>query len=86
MIGNVKNDNYAKVLSCNKACNTIDASINDNYPSCEACVYKPYCGICPVCNYAEQGNVIGKIQNTERCKIYKKQFDWVFEKVIDGIL
>ena len=76
LLGNVKTDKYKGVVTSNNACATISASINDQY-ICNDCVYKPYCGICPVCNYAEQGNVIGKITQTGRCKIFKEQFDWV---------
>ena len=76
LIGNVKEDQYKDVVTCKKSCAVVNASINDMYV-CNECAYKPYCGICPVCNYAEQGNVIGKITETGRCKIYKAQFDWV---------
>ena len=76
LLGNVNKDKYKDIVSCDKACAVISASINDQY-ICNDCVYKPYCGVCPVCNYAEQGSVIGKISQTERCKIFKEQFDWV---------
>lgn len=83
-LGNVKNDAYKNIVTCDKACAVINASINDQY-ICDNCAYKPYCGICPVCNYAEQGNVIGKITQTDRCKIFKNQFDWVVrEKFINN--
>jgi His-Xaa-Ser system radical SAM maturase HxsB len=83
LLGNVKKDKYKDIVTCDKACATVAASINEQYV-CDGCVYKPYCGICPVCNYAEQGNVIGKITQTARCKIYQKQFDWVVrEKFIN---
>jgi His-Xaa-Ser system radical SAM maturase HxsB len=76
MLGNVSNSEYKDVVTCDKACAVVNASINDQY-ICNTCVYKPYCGVCPVCNYAEQGSVIGKISQTDRCKIFKAQFDWV---------
>jgi His-Xaa-Ser system radical SAM maturase HxsB len=76
MLGNVKKDEYKDIVTCNKACAVINASINDQY-MCNDCAYKPYCGVCPVCNYAEQGSVIGKISQTDRCRIFKGQFDWV---------
>lgn len=79
LLGNVKKDNYKDVVTCDKACATVAASINDQY-ICNDCVYKPYCGICPVCNYAEQGSVIGKITQTDRCKIFKEQFNWVVKE------
>ena len=83
MLGNVKKDCYKDVVTCEKACATVAASINDQYV-CNDCVYKPYCGICPVCNYVDQGSVIGKISETDRCKIFMQQFDWVVrEKFIN---
>ena len=83
LLGNVKKDKYKDIVTSDKACATVAASINDQY-ICNDCVYKPYCGICPVCNYAEQGSVIGKIPQTDRCKIFKEQFNWVVrEKFIN---
>jgi len=81
-LGNVKKDRYANVLTSNKVCAMVAASINDGY-ICDSCAFKPYCGICPVCNYAEQGSIIGKIPQTDRCKIFKSQFKYVFEKLLD---
>jgi len=78
-LGNVNKDIYSDVVTCDKACAVINSSINDQY-ICDNCVYKPYCGVCPVCNYAEQGNIVGKISETDRCRIYKAQFDWVVDK------
>ena len=79
-IGNVRDNKYKDVVTCNKACAVFNASINDMY-FCDECAYKPYCGICPVINYAEQGNIIGKIPQTDRCKIFMKQFDWVVKNI-----
>lgn len=79
LLGNVKTDSYKDVVICDKSCAIITASINDQYV-CNDCVYKPYCGVCPVCNYAEQGSIIGKIAQTNRCNIFKEQFDWVVTK------
>ena len=79
LLGNVEKGEYKEIVTCDKACAVVNASINDQY-ICDNCVYKPYCGICPVCNYAEQGNVIGKISQTNRCKIFKEQFDWVVKE------
>jgi His-Xaa-Ser system radical SAM maturase HxsB len=76
LLGNVKKDIYKDIVTCEKACAVVNASINDQY-ICNDCVYKPYCGICPVCNYAEQGSIIGKISQTDRCKIFKEQFGYV---------
>ncbi len=79
LLGNVKKDKYKDIVTSDKACATVAASINDQYV-CNDCVYKPYCGICPVCNYAETGSVIGRISESARCKIFKEQFDWVVKE------
>ncbi|PLW80695.1 His-Xaa-Ser system radical SAM maturase HxsB [Candidatus Woesearchaeota archaeon] len=77
-IGNV-NQEFAQVVTCDKACSIVNSSINDQF-ICDTCAYKPYCGVCPVCNYSEQGNIIGKITQTSRCKIYMSQFDRVVKE------
>ncbi|MBW2977578.1 His-Xaa-Ser system radical SAM maturase HxsB [Candidatus Woesearchaeota archaeon] len=79
MLGDVKKDNYKNILTSDKTCSVINASINENF-ICNNCVYKPYCGVCPVCNYAEQGNIIADIGKTARCQIFMNQFEWVFKK------
>lgn len=70
---------YKEVLTSNKVCGIISASVNDCF-SCDDCVYKPYCGLCPVCNYFEQGSIIAKVPETTRCKIYMAMFDYVVTK------
>jgi uncharacterized protein len=76
LIGNVHRDSYQEVVTGDKACSVVSASINDQY-TCDSCAYKPYCGVCPVCNFAEQGSVVARIPETMHCKIRKGQFDWV---------
>ena len=80
LLGNVKKDSYKDILTSDKTCGIVLSSINDQFV-CDECVYKPYCGVCPVCNYTEQGSVIGKISQTNRCKILKQQFDWVVREI-----
>jgi His-Xaa-Ser system radical SAM maturase HxsB len=81
-LGSVKNDNYKEVVSSPQTCALVSSSMNEGY-ICDYCVYKPYCGICPVCNFVEQGTIIAKIPETARCKIYKEQFSYIFNKVLD---
>jgi uncharacterized protein len=73
------NDKYKDVLTSNQTCGIVSASVNDCF-ICDNCVYKPYCGLCPVCNYFEQGNIIAKIPSTPRCKIYMAMFKYLTEK------
>ncbi|MBW2979899.1 His-Xaa-Ser system radical SAM maturase HxsB [Candidatus Woesearchaeota archaeon] len=81
-LGNAKNNNFREVLTSNHTCGIVAASAND-VQICDNCAYKPYCGICPICNYAEQGSIIAKIPQTDRCKIFKAQFDFVFDKLFN---
>ena len=56
------------------------ASLLDNLP-CDNCVYKPYCGVCPVLNYALYGDVFASLSDNERCKLYQGMLDYLFEKL-----
>ena len=82
-LGNVNTSTYNEILSSDQTCGIVSASINDT-KICNSCAYKPYCGICPVCNYAEQGSIIAKIPETMRCKIYKAQFDYLFDQLLNS--
>jgi His-Xaa-Ser system radical SAM maturase HxsB len=80
-LGNVKNDSYKDVLTSTQTCSIVAASTNDTL-LCDACIWKPYCGVCPVCNYSEQGNLIPKLALSNRCKIYKGIFEYIFQKIL----
>jgi len=80
-LGNVKNTTYKDIITQDKSLELINASINDNY-LCDNCVYKPYCGICPVMNYAEEGNIIPKLAQNSHCRLFKFMFDYMFEKLL----
>lgn len=81
MLGNVKENTFREVACSPAACSFIMMSTNDTL-LCDACAWKPYCGVCPVCTYAEQGNLLPKLAMSDRCKIYKAMFVYVMEKYI----
>lgn len=74
------NDTYKDLLTSPETLGIVAASTNDSLV-CDNCVYKPYCGVCPVCSYAEHKNIITKLPDI-RCKIFKGMFDHVFEKLL----
>ncbi|MGM5481847.1 MAG: His-Xaa-Ser system radical SAM maturase HxsB [Nanobdellota archaeon] len=80
-IGSVKNQKFKEVISCEESTSLISSSINDT-DICEYCPYKPYCGLCPVVNYAEQGSIVANVPQTTYCQIFKAQFDYIFEKYL----
>jgi His-Xaa-Ser system radical SAM maturase HxsB len=79
-IGNVK-DNYKEILTSPKVCAIVSASTNDT-SMCNICAWKPYCGLCPVCTFASQGNIINKLPEDYRCKILKGQFKFIFDRLL----
>ena len=75
------NDSYEKLIDspiCKVACKS---SILECMNSCNECVYQPYCGICPVINYADTGDVYEKSPNNYKCQINKGILDCIFEKI-----
>jgi His-Xaa-Ser system radical SAM maturase HxsB len=83
-LGNVHTHTYKEILSSEKTKNLVSLSINDNL-TCDNCAYKPYCGVCIVCNYAATGNLIPKTgtQEDQKCQIHSYMFDYIFEKIIN---
>lgn len=78
MIGNVYKHKYADVIKCDKCGQICAASITESSAYCSTCVYLPYCGICPVLNYHENGNMFSVQRDDYRCKIYKGILDKIF--------
>ncbi|WP_443872816.1 hypothetical protein [Mitsuokella multacida] len=54
------------------------ASVLESLPGCCDCAYQPYCGVCPVVQYASGGNIFPREANTYRCQIYKGILDTLF--------
>lgn len=80
-LGNVYNNTYNDLLK-NATCKSIcAASILESTPVCVDCVYNPYCGVCPVINYAISDNIFTSDSKNYRCKIYKGIMDILFKKI-----
>ena len=80
-LGNVFHNSYNDWIQSSNCQAICSASLLDTLPGCCDCVYKPYCGVCPVINYAIYGNI--SHVSAERCKIYKGILDILFEFIID---
>ena len=79
LLGNVFTSTYSSLVT-GAACKTVcAASTLETIPTCCDCVYHPYCGICPVINYAMEGDIFPRSSNTYRCKIYKGMLNTLFE-------
>ncbi len=80
-IGHVKSSAYNDVVGHETVKAIAVASCLDGIPGCTDCVFKPYCGVCPVYNYAEQGTIFGQTPTNERCKLYIGVLRYLFEKL-----
>lgn len=78
-VGNV-NSNYSSVVLSDDALALRSTSINGNV-SVEMNPYKPYIGVCPVCNYLETENIIGRYPS-QRALILSEMLDYLFEKLL----
>ena len=58
------------------------ASNLDAQPDCVTCAYKPYCGVCPVFNYATQGSLHGRMRDSAWCHVHKGLQDYLFGKLL----
>ena len=82
LIGNVFRDSYDDWMNSSCCQAVCSASLLETLPGCCDCVYKPYCGVCPVVNYAINGNIT-RISH-DRCAVYKGMLDILFTYLTDG--
>ncbi|MFA6448057.1 MAG: His-Xaa-Ser system radical SAM maturase HxsB [bacterium] len=83
LMGNVRENNYDELVGAEIVKQTCLASILDGIPRCCDCAYKPYCGVCPLLNYVEEGSLFAKIPQNRRHKINQGVLDIVFTKLQD---
>ncbi|MBD5155603.1 MAG: His-Xaa-Ser system radical SAM maturase HxsB [Oscillibacter sp.] len=77
-------DSYNELVDspvCKTAC---AASVLENLPECCNCVYQPYCGVCPVINYALEKDVFAKVPGNVRCRTYKGMLDTIFDLLYEN--
>ena len=83
-LGTVFENSYNELIN-NTICRaTCAASVLETIPTCCDCVYQPYCGTCPVVNYAMYGDLQEKMPRGYKCSIYAGILDMIFEKILEG--
>lgn len=82
-LGDVRTTSYREALlhPTVKACAV--SSLLEAQPSCSGCAFKPFCGVCPVYNYAAQRTIWGRMPENGRCAVMMGVFDLLFEKLGD---
>lgn len=78
-LGNVFESTYDDLVSCDTCKAVCISSLLESLPGCCDCVYQPYCGVCPVINYAQENNIFRRNISNYRCQIYKGMLDIIFE-------
>lgn len=79
-IGDVRKSSFNKIVSHPTVRVLSIASCLDN-TACDLCVYKPYCGVCPIYNWSESGNVFMRYSCNQRCLINKGILDFLFDQL-----
>jgi radical SAM protein with 4Fe4S-binding SPASM domain len=82
-VGNLHKTSYEEMVASPVVKTCSIASCVESLPGCESCVYKPYCGVCPIYNYSEYGDVFAQMPNNDRCKLMKYIYDYLFEQIKD---
>ncbi len=82
-IGGVNEGSYQESVSHPTVRAITVASTLDNQPQCSKCAYKPYCGVCPVQCYGEQGDIMGRMPSNTRCRLNMGVQDALFERLRD---
>lgn len=81
-VGNVRNNSYAELINSAPVKTICMASCLDNLAGCNECVYKPYCGVCPIYNYTVNGSIYSA--TNDRCRIHSAIQDYLFGKLKDA--
>jgi len=80
-LGVADKNRYKEIIASRTVTSMVD--ISSGYPlMCDFCVWKPYCGVCSVISYAQQGNVIPKLPLDFRCAIHRGMFEHIFRKLL----
>jgi len=82
LIGNVRKDSFKDIVNSVNIPASCFASCQESV-YCDYCVYKPYCGICPVINYADTGNLFCQLPNSRLCKMNSFILGYLFTRMKD---
>ncbi len=74
-MGHLARDGYGDLVESEVVRSLCVASCLEALPGCSDCAYLPWCGSCPVYNYATQGNIFGRMPENEKCKLHMGVLD-----------
>lgn len=82
-MGTVDNS-YEELIESNAVFETCASSCLEAHKICKDCVYHSICGICPVYNYKQQGDLVGNPPEMDRCKILMGQMEYLIRKKLNN--
>lgn len=80
VLGDVNKNGYKEIIANPNLRAVCQASILEN-SQCDYCVYKPYCGLCPVLNYSLYNSLFPPNANNYRCRLNTGMLDYLFKKM-----
>jgi His-Xaa-Ser system radical SAM maturase HxsB len=80
-IGDIKRDSYADIIRHPALRSLCVASCVECLPGCAECAYAPFCGVCPVYNYVQEGDLVAHCPENDRCLIQQGMFDYLFSRL-----
>ena len=83
-LGDVATTTYRAAIGGPQVRAMVLASTLDGQPQCAVCAYKPWCGVCPVHNYCEQGSLHGRMADSTWCQKYRGLFDFLLGRLLDA--
>jgi len=83
-IGHLSRDGYGDLVESDVVRSLGVASCLEALPACCDCAYLPYCGTCPVFNYATQGNIFQRAPDNEKCRLHMGVLDDLFSRLDAG--
>lgn len=83
-VGHLSAQGYGDFVESDVVRSLCVASCLEAIPGCVDCAYLPYCGSCPVFNYATQGNIFGRMADNEKCRLHMGVLDDLFGRMAQG--
>ncbi|MFT7624154.1 MAG: hypothetical protein ACI9WU_003341 [Myxococcota bacterium] len=82
-IGTLGESTYDEVIQHPTVRAMAVASLQDSLPGCDTCWNKPFCGVCPMANYQDSGDIFGQRPNSAKCKEHYTISSLLLERMAD---
>lgn len=83
-IGRVAEDKWSQLMRHPTVRATAVASWLDTLPGCRDCVYRPFCGVCPVEAWSTGGDLFGQRPLSPSCRIQRGQIEGLVRRLRDA--